>query len=149
MFEEGLTRNAPAFARFFEALSFSHGKLVNYSNVARDCGVTSKTVKEYFRILVDTLLGVLVEPFGRRRSRAVITKAPKFYLFDVGVAGHVTGRRIERAAKDGGRDADSAVGEVFGEAVGGWGGVRGGGGCTLMRCSDTVVPAAANTVCAS
>ena len=98
VFEEGLTRNAPAFARFFEALSFSHGELVNYSNVARDCGVTSKTVKEYFRILVDTLLGVLVEPFGRRRSRAVITKAPKFYLFDVGVAGHVTGRRIERAA---------------------------------------------------
>ena len=98
VFEEGLTRNAPAFARFFEALSFSHGELVNYSNVARDCGVSSKTVKEYFQILVDTLVGVLVEPFGRRRSRAVITKAPKFYLFDVGVAGHVTGRRIERAA---------------------------------------------------
>lgn len=98
VFEEGLTRNAPAFARFFEALAFRHGELVNYSNVARDCGVSSKTVKEYFHILVDTLLGVLVEPFGRRRSRAVITKAPKFYLFDVGVARHLTGRRIERAA---------------------------------------------------
>lgn len=98
VFEEGLTRNAPAFARFFEALALCHGELVNYSNVARDCGVSSKTVKEYFRILVDTLLGVLVEPFGRRRSRAVITKAPKFYLFDVGVAGHLAGRRIDRAA---------------------------------------------------
>ena len=98
VFEEGLTPNAPAFARFFEALAFRHGELVNYSNVARDCGVSSKTVKEYFQILVDTLLGVLVEPFSRRRSRAVITKAPKFYLFDVGVAGHLTGRRIERAA---------------------------------------------------
>ena len=98
VFEEGLTRNAPAFARFFEALAFSHGELVNYSNVARDCGVSSKTVKEYFQILVDTLLGVMVEPFSRRRSRAIITKAPKFYLFDVGVAGHLTGRRIERAA---------------------------------------------------
>ena len=98
MFEEGLTPNAPAFARFFEALAFSHGELVNYSNIARDCGVSSKTVKEYFRILVDTLLGVMVEPFSRRRSRAIITKAPRFYLFDVGVAGHLTGRRIERAA---------------------------------------------------
>lgn len=58
----------------------------------------SKTVKEYFQILVDTLLGVLVEPFSRRRSRAVITKAPKFYLFDVGGAGRLAGRRIERAA---------------------------------------------------
>ena len=98
VFEEGLTRNAPAFARFFDALAFSHGELVNHSNIARDCGVSSKTVKEYFQILVDTLVGVMVEPFSRRRSRAVITKAPRFYLFDVGVAGHLTGRRIERAA---------------------------------------------------
>ncbi|MCY4400790.1 MAG: DUF4143 domain-containing protein [Gemmatimonadetes bacterium] len=98
VFDEGLARNAPAFARFFEALAFCHGELLNYSNVARDCGVSSKTVKEYFQILVDTLLGVLVEPFSRRRSRAVITRAPKFYLFDVGVANHVAGRRIESTA---------------------------------------------------
>ena len=98
VFEEGLTRNAPAFSRFFEALAFCHGELLNYSNIARDCGVSSKTVKEYFQILVDTLLGVLVEPFSRRRSRAVITRAPRFYLFDVGVASHMVGRRVERAA---------------------------------------------------
>ena len=98
VFDEGLTRNAPAFSRFFDALAFCHGELLNYSNVARDCGVSSKTVKEYFQILVDTLLGVLIEPFSRRRSRAVITSAPRFYLFDVGVANHVAGRRIENAA---------------------------------------------------
>ena len=96
VFDEGLTRNAPAFSRFFEALAFCHGELLNYSNIARDCGVSSKTVKEYFQIVVDTLLGVFVEPFSRRRSRAVITSAPKFYLFDVGVANHVAGRRIEK-----------------------------------------------------
>ena len=98
VFDEGLTRNAPAFSRFFEALAFCNGEMLNYSNVARDCGVSSKTVKEYFQILVDTLLGVLVEPFSRRPSRSVITAAPKFYLFDVGVANHIAGRRIERAA---------------------------------------------------
>ena len=98
VFDEGLTRNAPAFARFFDALAFCHGELLNYSNVARDCGVSSKTVKEYFQILVDTLLGTFVEPFSRRRSRAVITSAPRFYLFDVGVANHVAGRRIQRTA---------------------------------------------------
>ena len=98
VFDEGLTRNAPAFSRFFEALAFCHGELLNYSSIARDCGVSSKTVSEYFQILVDTLLGVLIEPFNRRRSRAVITSAPRFYLFDVGVANHVAGRRIERAA---------------------------------------------------
>lgn len=96
VFDEGLTRNAPAFSRFFEALAFCHGELLNHSNIARDCGVSSKTVKEYFQILVDTLLGVLVEPFRRRRSRSVITSAPRFYLFDVGVANHIAARRIER-----------------------------------------------------
>ena len=98
VFDEGLTRNAAAFLRFFDALSISHGELLNYSNIARDCGVDSKTVREYFQILVDTLLGVFVEPFRRRRSRAVIIRAPKFYLFDVGVAGYLTGRRIEKAS---------------------------------------------------
>ena len=98
VFEEGLTRNAAAFARFFDALAFSHGEPLNYSSTARDCGVDSKTVREYFQILSDTLLGVFVEPFSRRRSRALITRAPKFYLFDVGIAGHVAGRRIEHPA---------------------------------------------------
>ena len=98
VFDEGLVRNTPAFSRFFDALSFSHGELLNFSNVARDCGVDSKTVREYFQILVDTLVGTLLEPFSRRRSREVITRAPKFYLFDVGVAGHLMGRRVERPA---------------------------------------------------
>lgn len=98
VFAEGLTRNVSAFARFFDALGFSHGELLNFSSLARDCGVDSKTVREYFQILEDTLLGTLVEPFARRRSRSIITRAPKFYLFDVGVAGHLCGRRLERAA---------------------------------------------------
>ena len=98
VFDEGLTRNTAGFSRFFDALSFCHGELLNYSHVARDCGVDSKTVRAYFETLADTLLGVFVEPFSRRRSRAIINRAPKFYLFDVGVAGHVTGRRVKRAA---------------------------------------------------
>jgi predicted AAA+ superfamily ATPase len=69
-------------------------EIVNYSNIARDCGVDSKTVKEYFQILVDTLLGRFVEPFKKRQDRQVISRAPKFYLFDVGVAGIISKRRI-------------------------------------------------------
>ena len=106
VFDEGLTRNVAAFARFFDALGFCHGQVLNFSNVARDCGVHAQTVREYFQILVDTLLGVFVEPFSRRRSRAVLVRAPKFYLFDVGVAGHLCGRRVDRAA-----------GPAFGQAL--------------------------------
>lgn len=102
---EGLTRNVPAFSRFFDAMGYSHGELTNYSNIARDCGVDSKTVREYYQILVDTLMGTLIEPFKKRQHRQVIGKASKFYLFDVGVAGIITKRHLEEER-----------GEAFGKA---------------------------------
>jgi len=105
VFDEGLTRNIPAFSRFFDAMGYSHGQLTNYSNIARECGVDSKTVKEYYQILIDTLLGTMVEPFKRRQDRQVINKAAKFYLFDVGVAGEITKQRISEEK-----------GELFGHA---------------------------------
>ena len=66
---EGLTRNTAAFMRFFEALRFCHGELLNYAAMARDCGVDAKTVRTYFEILQDTLVGYLVYPFHRRAGR--------------------------------------------------------------------------------
>ena len=105
VFNEGLTRNIPAFSRFFDAMGYSHGELTNFSNIARECGVNSKTVKEYYQILVDTLLGTMVEPFKKRKNRQTISKASKFYLFDVGVAGAITHREIHEEK-----------GELFGKA---------------------------------
>lgn len=109
VFDEGLTRNVPAFSRFFDAIRYSHGELTNYANIARDCGVDAKTVKAYYEILVDTLLGRMVEPYKRRQSRQVIGKAPKFYLFDVGVAGAL----IRRGAVSPGTDAFGRAFEHF------------------------------------
>lgn len=94
VFSEGLVRNIPAFSRFFDAIGYSHGELTNYSNIARECGVDSKTVREYYQILVDTLLAVRIEPFKKRQHRQVITSTPKFYLFDVGIAGILTKRHL-------------------------------------------------------
>ncbi len=105
VFSEGLIRNIPAFSRFFEAMGYSHGELTNYSNIARECGVDSKTVKEYYQILIDTFLGTMIQPFKKRQSRDVITKASKFYLFDVGVAGVISKRFLAEAK-----------GELFGRA---------------------------------
>jgi len=94
IFDEGLTRNIAAFSNFLDAVGYSHGELINYTNISRDCGVDAKSVKEYFQILQDTMLGTLVFPFKKRQGRQVITKAPKFYLFDVGVAGYLSKRVI-------------------------------------------------------
>lgn len=94
VFDEGLTRNIPAFSRFFDAVGYSHGGLTNFSSIARECGVSAKTVKEYYQILADTLLGRMIEPFKRKQVRRVIAQAPKFYLFDVGIAGALAKRYI-------------------------------------------------------
>ncbi len=94
IFAEGLIRNIPAFSRFFDVIRYSHGQLINYSNIARDTGVDSKTIREYFQILIDTLIGIFIEPFTLHPNRQIINKMPKFYLFDVGVAGSIQKRFI-------------------------------------------------------
>lgn len=86
---EGLVRNLPAFARFVDALRFTHGEMVNYTTISREAGVDAKTVRSYFDILVDTLFGYYVMPFRKRVSRDIISATPKFYLFDVGVANYI------------------------------------------------------------
>ncbi len=91
---EGLTRNVPAFSKFLDVVAFSLGEVVNFSNIARDTGVDSKTVREYFQILEDTLMGDFVLPYTKTLRRDVMTKAPKFYLFDVGLAGILAKRKI-------------------------------------------------------
>ena len=98
VFEEGLTRNIPAFSRFFDSMVFDHGQMVNFTNISRDCSVDVKTVQQYYQILVDTFLGSFVEPYKRRQDRGVITRTPKFYLFDVGVAGAIIRRHLVQEA---------------------------------------------------
>jgi predicted AAA+ superfamily ATPase len=81
---EGLVRNVGNFARFLEAVSFSHGESLNISNVARECQVERKAVEGYVSILEDLLLGYRLPVFTKRAKRALV-RHPKFYLFDAGV----------------------------------------------------------------
>lgn len=88
---EGLVRNLPLFSDFLRAAAFSDTEIVNYSNIASDCGVSSKTVKEYFQILQDTLIGEFLPAYTRRPKRKVI-HSPKFYFFDVAIPNLLTRR---------------------------------------------------------
>lgn len=92
---EARIRNMAAFARFLEMAAFSNGEMVNYTNIATDCGVSAPTVKEYFQILEDTLTGRFLPSFQKKPKRRVIL-APKFYFFDIGIANQLVKRgRIE------------------------------------------------------
>ncbi len=81
---EGLARNIGNFARFLEAVSFSHAAVLNISNVSRECEVERKTVEGYVQILDDLLIAFRIPVFGKRAKRKV-SEHPKFFFFDAGV----------------------------------------------------------------
>jgi predicted AAA+ superfamily ATPase len=81
---EGLVRNLPAFSTFLSVAALSDADLVNFASIARDCGVSAPTVRGYFEILEDTLLGRWLPSYRERPKRRVI-QAPKFFFTDVGV----------------------------------------------------------------
>lgn len=105
---EGLVRNLPVFSEFLNMAALSDAEPVNFSTIARDCGVSSQTIKEYFQILEDTLLGKWLPSF-RKRPKRRIAASPKFYFADVGV--------VNFLAKRGDMEPGS---ELFGKAFENW-----------------------------
>lgn len=105
---EGLVRRLPVYSEFLNMASLSDGGLVNYTTIARETGVSSETIRGYFEILVDTLLGRFL-PSYRRRPKRRTTKAPKFYFTDVGIVNFLARRsEILRGS------------ELFGKAFENW-----------------------------
>jgi len=84
IWNEHFIKELDPFRRFLEVAAQSNGKLINFSNIARDVGVADKTIRSYYSILEDTLIGSFLEAYqGSFRKR--LSKQPKFYLFDLGV----------------------------------------------------------------
>jgi predicted AAA+ superfamily ATPase len=90
---EGLARSVPNFSRFLETAATMNGEILNYTKIGNDAQLSPRTVRDYFQILQDTLIGDLLPPFQRTRSRKAVT-TEKFYFFDVGV----TNALVERWA---------------------------------------------------
>jgi predicted AAA+ superfamily ATPase len=81
---EQVLRKLGPFRQFLEVAAQGNGKIINFSKIAEDVGVDTKTVQSYFSVLEDTLIGILLPPFHasiRKRQRS----NPKFYFFDPGV----------------------------------------------------------------
>jgi len=106
--DEGLSRNLPVFSTFLRAAAIGDTEVTNFSNIARECGVASSTVRGYYEILEDTLIGAFLPAYTRRAKRRVL-HAPKFYFRDVGVVNHLARRRSVEAGS-----------ETFGKAFENW-----------------------------
>ena len=88
---EGLVRNLPVFSEFLNMAALADTEPVNFSTIARDCGVSSHTIKAHFQILEDTLLGRWL-PAYRRRPKRRVAASSKFYFSDVGVVNFLAKR---------------------------------------------------------
>ncbi len=85
-------RNVQVFTKFLEKAAFSNGEILNYSNIATDCGVSGPVIKEYFNILNESLLGYFVEVYRKKPKRRVFM-LPKFYFFDLGIVNFLMKRK--------------------------------------------------------
>lgn len=89
---EAVVRNIGAFSRFLDVAALAHGDMINFANLANDAQVPASTVREYYQILKDTLIAHEVPAFTDTRKRKAISTS-KYYLFDIGLARHLQGRR--------------------------------------------------------
>lgn len=105
---EAVVRNLSAFSDFLHVASLSDAEILSYTNIARDCGISSPTVKEYFQILIDTLLGRYLPAYIKKPKRRVI-QSPKFFFTDIGI--------VNILAKRGYLEIKS---ELFGKAFENW-----------------------------
>lgn len=87
---EGAARNLPGFSRFLEFAAKTNAEILNYSNIANDAHLPRQTVKLWYDVLIDTLIGYEVPSFtGTKKRKAIET--PKFYFFDTGIVRSLRG----------------------------------------------------------
>ena len=89
---EAVVRKIDHYARFLDVMGSVSGDELNYQSIANDSGVPSRTVANFIEILKDTLLAFELEPYQKTKKRKAVSKS-KIYLFDVGVANYLAGRK--------------------------------------------------------
>jgi predicted AAA+ superfamily ATPase len=91
----GLQQNLGDYGRFLELAAVESGKAVNLTKISQESGVPISTVRGFYQVLEDTLMGFSLPPYqGSGRSR--ILKTRKFYFFDVGVRNAVARLPLDR-----------------------------------------------------
>lgn len=86
---EQFIKKMDPFVRFLEVAAQTNGEIVNFSKLSNDTGVDDKTIRNYFSLLEDTLIGYFLDPF-ERSVRKRVNQKPKFYFFDCGVIKSLT-----------------------------------------------------------
>lgn len=91
---EALVRNLQGFQNFLDIAVANYAEQINFSAVSRECQVALSTVREYYSILEDTLIGSFLYPY-LKSQRKRMSHQPKFYFFDNGVTRALLGTLLD------------------------------------------------------
>jgi len=82
------------FRKFQKLAALRSGMLLNYSELARDSGISVDTARRYLEYLGLSYQTIMVQPYYRNLTSSVI-KTPKIYWTDVGILRQLTGFKGE------------------------------------------------------
>jgi uncharacterized protein len=105
---EAVVQNIPSFSEFLHTASVTSGEILNYTNIARETGVSAKIIRNYFQILEDTLLGYRIQPWKKTPDRRLV-ETEKFYLFDVGLANYLARRQPKIGSQEFGKSFEHYI----------------------------------------
>ncbi|RMI03449.1 MAG: ATP-binding protein [Calditrichaeota bacterium] len=80
------------FQRFLKLIAARSSRVLNYSEISRDAGITVPTVKQWISVLQAGQLIALIPPYYRNVGKRLI-KSPKVYLLDTGLMAALLGYR--------------------------------------------------------
>src|SRR3989339_1690490 len=81
---EALSRKIGAFSRFLELAANESGTNPNFTKLSNESGVSQPAIKEFYRILEDTLVVHRVDPYLKNARKRILTSS-RYYFFDLGV----------------------------------------------------------------
>ena len=105
---ESAVGSIPAFSDFLRVAAMTNAELLNYTNIAREAGISAKVVRNYFEILNDTFLGYRLSPWRALKKRKMVL-SDKFYFFDVGVANYLAKRKPLKGSADFGKSFEHYI----------------------------------------
>ena len=77
------------FIQFITVAASRTSQLVNYGDMARECGISEVSAKKWLSLLVTSGLVYLLRPYSANVEKRVV-KTPKLYFMDTGLAAYLT-----------------------------------------------------------
>lgn len=81
---EAISRKIGAFFRFLELAAAESGTSPNFTKLSNESGVSQPSIKEFYRILEDTLIVERVDPYLKNARKRILSSS-RYYFFDLGV----------------------------------------------------------------